>query len=319
MNFIHYLPKRRYSNRGGGTKYYIDCSIYNQYPERIQTGVLLRNVKDQNVAIIHAVAMDDTIQKKNKHIVVKIISIFKPSNKEYEIGEILYQHKLPGFIRYICQFSCFDDTATTSVKISESQPSQLFSKSICQASATYENKKNVLVMPYIHNGSIETFTWNEDNIHILTNLIMHTIFSLAMAYDRIGFTHGDLHLGNVLFKPTKQTQISYQIGESNVSLDTLGFKIVIMDFEKAHTSIVRNSTIPFWRNVLFLCKRIESSFDSYKNYFISWENREIMHFLHDAVIYGHELDTVQHLLSLVRHSSEFTFHTIPNYTYDPDR
>lgn len=305
MNFLRHLPKRRYGNRGGGAKYYIDCSVYHQYPEHIQTETLLRNVDKQNVAILRAVANDDTIQKKNKHIVVKIIPSSGSSNplatKEYEIGEILFQHKLPGFIRYICHFPCFDDTAKTAVKIAPSKPSRPYTKPICQASPLEENRKNVLVMPYIRNGSIETYPWNQDSLPLLTSLLMHTVVSLAMAFQRLGFTHGDLHLGNVLFKPTKQTQIPYFIGGSSFSLDTLGHKIVMMDFEKALCTH-RESTIPYWRDVLFLCKRVETCFDYFEDYYITWSNRDLMDFLHNAIKNGHPLDAVQPLLDLVLRS-----------------
>ena len=72
---IRYLSKRRYGNRGDGSKYYIDCSVYQHSPESIQTELLLRNVDRQNVAIIRAVVTDDTIRKKNKQIVVKITPV----------------------------------------------------------------------------------------------------------------------------------------------------------------------------------------------------------------------------------------------------
>ena len=153
---IRYLSKRRYGNRGDGSKYYIDCSVYQHSPESIQTELLLRNVDRQNVAIIRAVVTDDTIRKKNKQIVVKITPVTTPTN-EYEMGELLYQHKIPGFIRYLCHFPCYDDTAETSPKISAIQPARTFSKRICQASHEVQNKKDVLVMHLFVMGRWKTF------------------------------------------------------------------------------------------------------------------------------------------------------------------
>lgn len=114
--FLRYLPKRRYMNRGGGTKYFMDCSVYKQTPEAIQTEMLLKTVDAKNVSIIRALATGDTIPKKNKQIVVKLTPMENSNStpthiNEYSIGEFLYISDLPGFIRYICNFSCFDDTA----------------------------------------------------------------------------------------------------------------------------------------------------------------------------------------------------------------
>ena len=102
------LWKKRYGNRGGGDKYYIDCSRYSENSDSIEIQTLLRYTSDSNVAILDAVAKDETINNKNRHVVVKIGDSNSITLKEYQIGEML--KNLNGFIRYICLFSCFDDT-----------------------------------------------------------------------------------------------------------------------------------------------------------------------------------------------------------------
>jgi hypothetical protein len=86
--------------------------------------------------------------------------------------------------------------------------------------------------------------------------MIQTVLSIGVAYERCGFIHLDLILGNVLFKKTKQETITYVFSSGKVELPTMGYKIVIMDFEKS----LMNDTeycgcnekigiIRFWRNV----------------------------------------------------------------------
>ena len=312
---IRYLEKRRYGNRGGGIKYFVDCSVYRSHPERIQTELLLRNVrKPHDISIIRAVATDDTIQKKNKRIVVKIFPNRRGSNQEYDIGEFLHQEHLPGFVRYLCQFSCFDDTVNTATTVTESQPSQTFSAPICQGTATQENKKVVLVMPFIPNGSIEKHVWCEDNLPLLKNLLVHTVLSLAMAFDRVGFVHGDLHAGNILFKPTQQREITYSFAHTTFTLGTMGYKIVLVDFEKAKLRDPSVSILSYWNNLLFMCKHVETALLYYDDYYISWENTAILGFLRKT---PPALDALPQFLDLMQ-TSQFTFHAKETHAYNPD-
>jgi len=64
------LRKKRYTNRGGGDKYYVDCASYEKNPDSLEMKMLIRNTKSANVAILRAVAKDATFAEK--HIVVKI-------------------------------------------------------------------------------------------------------------------------------------------------------------------------------------------------------------------------------------------------------
>ena len=66
------------------------------------------------------------------------------------------------------------------------------------------------------------------------NILIQAVLAVSVAYDRVGFLHGDLHLGNILFKKTKMRTITYS--SSNLGefpIETGGYKVVIMDFEKS--------------------------------------------------------------------------------------
>ncbi len=194
------LKKRRISQRGAGTKYYIDCSKYSENADSIQPHTLMRNTN--HVAILKAVFADNT-PKKNKHIVVKIVRSNKSAAREFDIGQQLYDNKLIGFIKYTCLFSCYDNTNEDNKEITAREPAAKVDSKICQAQHNETNLKQVIVMPYIQKGSIEDFAWNAGNVNILKNILIQAVLSLSIAYDAIGFLHGDLHLGNVLFIPLK--------------------------------------------------------------------------------------------------------------------
>ena len=333
MKSIRYLPKKRHSNRGGGTKYFIDCSLYSRQPEKIKTEILLRNVENQNVAIIKAIASDDTIKKKNKQIVIKISQHNGLSLKEYLIGELLYNHHLSGFIQYICIFQCYDDTAKKAPKITQIQPSKPYNIPTCDAEPTNQNLKDVLVMPYITEGSLENYHWTNSNIAIYKNLIIHIFLSLATAYYHVKFIHGDLHLGNILIKKTKRTTISYQLSneEDTIIVPTMGYKIVIMDFEKSRTepmeipdNIYRWDNPPpvteFWKEILFLFKnKMDTPFEKYEDFLVIWENNDIINFIKNKITKNNAItnNNIIPLLTLID-QSVFSFTPIEKYSYNPD-
>ena len=331
MNSIRHLPKKRYTNRGGGTKYFIDCSLYSRQPEKIKTEILLRNVENQNVALIKAVATDNTIKKKNKQIVIKISSHNGMSLKEYLIGELLYNHNLSGFIRYICIFQCYDDTAKKAPKITQTYTSKPYDIPICTTEPSNQNLKDVLVMPYITEGSLENYPWTNSNIRIYKNLIIHIFLSLATAYYHIKFIHGDLHLGNILIKKTKKNDISYQLDtkEDTIIVPTMGYKIVIMDFEKSKTesmeipdNISRWDNPPpitvFWKEILFLFKnKIDTPFEKYEDFLVIWENNDIINYIKNNTNNTISNNTIIPLLELID-SSVFSFSPMKKYSYNPD-
>jgi hypothetical protein len=67
------------------------------------------------------------------------------------MGELLLSKNITGFIKYICLFSCYDNSTIQAKKETNIQ--------ICNAEHIPANKKDVLVMPFIRNGSIENHHW----------------------------------------------------------------------------------------------------------------------------------------------------------------
>jgi len=362
VRLIH-LTKKRISQRGAGTKYYIDCSKYSENADSIQANILIRNTN--HVAILKAVFTDEMIPKKNKHIVVKIMRSNKGTEREYNIGQELFAHKLHGFtplniinwtpegctvqcstatllvnelyqaplregrtdsnlnecIKYICLFSCYDTTNEDNIKITANEPSAKLDTKICQAESDAKNLKKVLVMPYISKGSIEDYSWNTENVHILKNILVHSVLALSVAYDELGFLHGDLHLGNILFKETKMETITYSsshLGE--ISINAGGYKVVIMDFEKSETHVDKKplSNVSFWDNIYIMLTRI-NTLPSNNEKRIDWENGDIIRFIKEAKKRKYPCERT-HIVSIIEmiKLSVFDFFEIRNYKYNPD-
>jgi serine/threonine protein kinase len=264
---INQLRKKRYTGRGNADKYYIDCGRYAKNPESIEIETVLKNTKTPTVTILKAVATDETIRKKNRNIVVKISRTADKetkeymAHKEYRIGKAL--SGINGFINYICIFGCFDDTHN---KIQTSE----FAK-ICDADDKIEKNWNyVLVMPYIQEGSIENYNWTKENVEILKMMVMHTVMSLATAFEKVGFIHQDLHLQNVLFKKTKRQEIEYVLSSGNrFVFPTMGYKVVIMDFEKAVTGV--KDTYHFWNDLSTFLRNVDS-IRTNMNRIVEWDD-----------------------------------------------
>ena len=348
MVLFTHLKKRRISQRGAGTKYYINCSYYSENADSIQTNTLIRNTN--HVAILKSIITDDIIPKKNKHIVVKIMRSNKSSDHEFQIGQQLYENKLIGFIQYICLFSCYDTTNENNIEISAREPVAKIDTKICQGEHNEKNLKKVLVMPYIQSGSVEDFSWNVGNVHILKNLLIQAVLALYVAYDAIGFLHGDLHLGNILCKETKRRTLVYKsqnvgVGftaplvtykprssvdvtdlrsvkstDDEITIKTEGYKVVIMDFEKSETRVEKNelSNVSFWNNIYMMLQRVNTLSPNH-GVRLQWENDEIIQFVKEARKRKYPCER-EHVIKLqeMMNKSVFDFFEVREYKYDPD-
>jgi hypothetical protein len=312
-DYVEQLDKTSYG-RGDYDKYYIDCAKANT--QSIEVQELLKNTKRPEIAILHAIATDDIIQKK-RHIVVKI-SDYKQHNsmaeKEFEVGHRLHELGLSGFIKFICLFQCYDDTSKQFRKTKEQEQPLSTAIHICNAkNKTDVNYKHVLVMPYIPNGSIATYGWM-DNFEILKSISIHTVLTLANAFDKTGFIHNDLNWGNILFKKTTIGQITYTFSKTTLTVPTNGYKVVIADFEKVLW--VKNNNYLFWTNILMFFMRTNITNPVGK--FIRWQTNEIIQFIDKMIVNHKPVVNIVKLIPLIQISS-FTIYNIENVPqYDPN-
>ena len=171
-------------------KYLLKCDEHHD--KWFQLLKILYDTKNKDVLIIK------TLYDKKKDIVLKIC-LNEQIDKEFEIGNQLIN--LPNFIRYYCKFSCNDSI----INILKNE-NNLFNYKIC---SNGNQSISLLVMNYYELGSIEKFNWNNTNTDILKNILKQVVFAYFNAYEIAGFTHGDLHCGNILLKPTRQDTILY--------------------------------------------------------------------------------------------------------------
>lgn len=303
---MEHLEKRRHAQYVNNDKYYIDCNHFANNATSIQTQKLFKN--NENVSVLQAIATDETIKKKNRHIVVKIGRIMAGkkymAEKEYEIGRYLQQ--CPGFIKFLCIFQCYDDTNKQHDYIEEGGAPLPISTSICTANNVKNNYKFVLVMPYIQNGSLLRYNWTNDNVDLLKNLIIHTMLSLAYAFEQVGFIHGDLHWDNILFKRTTMDSITYNLQHDSITVPTYGYKVVIMDFEKSDTGY--DDISYFWENISFLLMKY--GVENKNNDTMKWNIASILLLLEGMVTRHEKMKTISQLISKMQ-KTVITLNTIP--------
>jgi hypothetical protein len=286
------LWKKRYGNRGGGDKFYIDCSRYTENPDSFEIKSLLRYTSDTYVKILETLAKDTIIHDKYRHIVVKIGPSDDIPKKEYEIGEKLKNAN--GFITHICLVRFYDDMKW----------------------------KYVLVMPYIRDGSIEKYNWTTENIHILKNTMIHIILSMAVAFKTTGFIHRDFHLGNVLLNKTKVEEMEYILDkEKNIIIKepTMGYKIVIMDFEKAELNTT--DIYYFWDDLNTVFKDIDGkeNNNNSNNQKVYWkEERNILSFIKEKRDKREPLRNILELIDDIKKSSIIMKDKNPPLSYNPN-
>ena len=254
---MEYL-ERRYYKQEGGNKYHIDCNELSNNTDNIEISDAIRYKNDVSVltGVIKNIKNKQIPEVKNtRHIVAKIGFSNKTLEKEWQIGNML--DGIPGYINYICLFECFDDS------YKKEKPTR-----ICNAEKKPENNKKILLMPYINEGSIKSFKWSVDKFDILRSVIIQSIMSALVAYQKIGFIHGDFHLDNILLKKTKKTHIEYKLetdkGIKIIKIPSNGYKIVIMDFENSWIIKDKISSLyTYWNNLYNMISRLK--FDLHDN------------------------------------------------------
>lgn len=219
------IPKKsnHYHKGGLAGKYYLTC---NQ--EQFQDTEVLD--KTEIRAIVKGLISDNHV-RKNRHIILKVgnRSILE---KEYNIGEKL--KGIPGFIKFICLYSCPD---------SLSRYTKAHRVRLCEPGIENDSL-HMLVMPYMKIGSIEDFDWMA-NAALLSSCIQQVFLSLLYAFDDYGFVHSDIHLDNILLNTTQKVTIDYR----DTSVITHGMKVCIMDFDKSFISVPRENSFALFQDI----------------------------------------------------------------------
>lgn len=199
-------------------KYYISCSgrITHKTPITVTTDAWLNVLK--SIKVDSDLDKSRVLMEKYGEMVIKIGDT-ESMLKEYTNSTRV--HGLKGFVKYICNFSCNDDFR--SIPTSDRT-------SLCKGPG---DTMGIILMPYFPLGSIAKYPWGKTNIVQLRSCLKHALLSIIVLFHKMNMIHGDFHPGNVLLKPTKQSDITYsipEVGEFNVKAN--GMRTWIMDYEK---------------------------------------------------------------------------------------
>ena len=85
-------------------------------------------------------------------------------------------------------------------------------------------------MKYYECGSL--LHYKPESIEQIISIINQTLSSSILAFEKLGFIHGDLHPGNILIKKTKKNFIKYK----ELEIKTSGIEIVMFDFDRSNFS-----------------------------------------------------------------------------------
>lgn len=163
-------------------------------------------------------------------------------------------------IKYLLENSTVKKVATSSLQDEYSISTQLAKLDISTFLSSLnleEAEPNVILMPFLESGQIDTPKWNRENFPLLQNLMKHITLSLLFAATSIGFIHKDLHRGNVMLKKTTRKVISYG---SYGSLPCLGNIIpVIMDYDRS--VVDRSQALRIYDDIKKIITLIETNCD----------------------------------------------------------
>jgi len=302
------LQRTKYK-KNGGNKYQVDCSFISNNPKNIHIENMIRNKND--ISILTAFIDNPKIITKHKHIVIKIGKENKTIEKEYTIGIALNKEKLVGFIQFICLFDCFDDTNKTDL---------IPINGICNGEQKQENKKNVLIMPFFVDGSIKNYNWLKDKFIILKSLLQQAIMSIFIAYHKLGFLHGDLHLDNILMKRTTKNNLCYECDGIQKQIDTNGYKIAIMDFDSSWIGVDKKKCIEFyWLNIYNMLSRVSIDLTNHNSDKIGLDNNiKILLFITKQKDNKTDCINTLKLLNMIDDAEiQITKNPFDNLKYDP--
>ena len=132
---------------------------------------------------------------------------------------------MSNFVKTFCAFVCDESTINLESKYVEL-------KGFCSANKDdKENEKVIIEIMCKYDTSLNSYigTFNKDNVeHIMKQLI----YAQLNAFEKYGFLHMDIHLGNIMFnKQNKNIELKYFFHKKHYSIKT-AHEFVLCDFDK---------------------------------------------------------------------------------------
>jgi len=211
-----------------GAKFILDCKdITDEHPT---TKGWLENIKYlETIDISKARDMPNKkilqgILNKHKQVVIKIADTHNDLQIEWDTYKKLKDHHIPGIVKYYCYFTCNDDLRNYN-EINKDVY-------LCKGPGP-GTKIQVLIMEYVQSSSFKNFAWHklskDDLTCVFQSCIKQILYTMIEAFTSCHYTHGDLHLDNILIQPTKKKSIKYKT--IDIELPIYKYQIKLLDFE----------------------------------------------------------------------------------------
>ena len=229
---LEYLPKANFgflNNNDNNYRKYI-ANLFNTSQDKkpqntdgwlVPKKLLKINNKSNGEMISGDVLIESDLFIKKKTVVVKISTNEKLLTQDFESSKKLNGIKCSNFSKYLGLFSCKDNIKN----YSKTYP---LPEHFCKKEGDINY---FLFMPYYKLGSLVQY--EPENIDQIISIINQVICSNYIAFQKLGFLHNDLHLGNILIKPTSKTNLTYNFNEGSRNILSHGIEIIIFDFDRS--------------------------------------------------------------------------------------
>ena len=164
-----------------------------------------------------------------KRVVLKVAD--DSGNADLKVEWATYQtlaaNGVPGIAEYLGFFTCKD----TLTRVLEKGMND---EGICEGAG---ESLQVLVMEHVDNPSMKYVEWGEHSSLTLQSCLMQVICTLVEGYVRCGFTHGDMHLDNVLLERIDDADVGkfHRYETADMGIKAGAFRTMLMDLELSKT------------------------------------------------------------------------------------
>jgi hypothetical protein len=215
------------NSRASGSKFAVDCQDLISADSPTTAG-WLDSVKglqliDQHKAlgVGHKKILEAIFHRRRK-VVVKIADAVEDLSTEWKAYAALHRANVAraNIVSYLCYFRCADSLPRVLNATIDPHNANL-----CQG---VDDSMQVLVMEHVDGRSMKRFDWATVPVEALRGCLYQVVRAMLDAHVACGFSHGDLHLDNVIVRPTTRTHLKYTCAASE-TVETCGMLVKLMD------------------------------------------------------------------------------------------
>ena len=213
--FLEYLPKQRGGRHYNLTTFKTLCSPEGAHGKLLATKSL--KAPDDADDYVHIIQS----KMKNDDLIVKVQEKGRMLSKELKVQEIL--NGQPNIVSYICSFECNFDRLVWNKPID-------IPRTFCDNTG---DPLTLIIMEYINNDLAEFLEKGEYTKEILTSILRQGGLCLFNNHINFGISHNDLNRGNILLDIDKPKDITYKYGTIETKVNTLGYELIFVDFQRS--------------------------------------------------------------------------------------